>query len=126
MTDEHDQYDAAYDADSLGDTQHHDGGVLGVGEASYDPGGRRRGKKRRSVPGCIAVLVALAVIVGGFYFVVTWGIDKVGDQFSSAEDYPGPGSGEVNFEVKKGDTVAAMGRNLKSAGVVASVQSFID
>jgi len=58
--------------------------------------------------------------------VVTWGIDKIGDQFSSAEDYPGPGSGKVTFQVQKGDTVAAMGRNLKSAGVVASVEAFID
>ena len=78
-------------------------------------------RRRRNVPGCIAVLVALAVVVGGFYFVVTWGIDKVSDQFSSAEDYPGPGTGEVTFEVEQGDTVAAMGRNLKDAGVVASV-----
>ncbi|WP_028645281.1 endolytic transglycosylase MltG [Nocardioides sp. URHA0020] len=92
---------------------------------SYD-GGRRRGARRRNVPGCIAVLVALAVVAGGFYFVVTWSIDKIGDQFSSAEDYPGPGSGKVTFQVKKGDTVAAMGRNLKDAGVVASVEAFIN
>jgi UPF0755 protein len=78
------------------------------------------------VPGCIAVLVALAVVVGGAYYAITWGVDKLGDQFSSAEDYPGPGQGKVNFQVNKGDTVSAMGRNLKTAGVVASVEAFID
>jgi UPF0755 protein len=88
--------------------------------------GRRRSRKRRSIPGCLAVLVALAVIVGGFYFVVTWGIDKISDQFSSAEDYPGPGHGKVTFQVHSGDTAAVMGRNLKSEGVVASVEAFID
>ena len=40
---------------------------------------RRRGGRRRSgaaaLPGCIAVLIALAVIVGGVYFVVTQGVD---------------------------------------------------
>lgn len=116
MTDEQDQYDVTEE----------DAGLLGDAEddGSYDPGGRRRGRKRRSVPGCIAVLIALAVIVGGFYFVVSWGIDTVRDQFESAPDYPGPGHGKVVFEVEQGDTVAEMGRNLKAAGVVESVDAF--
>lgn len=121
MTDEHDEYDSAYDAAPIEDG----GSVLGDDSYdSYEAGGRRRGRKRRSVPGCIAVLVALAVIIGGFYFVVSWGIDAVRDQFSSAEDYAGPGHGRVIFEVEQGDTVAEMGRNLKAAGVVASVDAF--
>ena len=103
MTDEH---DTEYD------------GVLGSAateteEPTGPGGGRRRARKRRSVPGCLAVLVALAVIVGGFYFVVTWGIDKVGDQFSSAADYDGPGHGKVTFQVVSGDSAAAIGRRLK-------------
>ena len=92
-------------------------------EPAAEPG-RRRGRKRRNVPGCIAVLVALAIVVGGFYFVVTWGMGALRDQFDSADDYPGPGHGKVSFEVHEGDTVAQMGRNLKSAGVVASVEAF--
>lgn len=108
----------------------HDGGSLLGGDVdgdgtTYEPG-RRRGKKRRSVPGCLAVLVAALVVVGGFYFVVTWGMDKLGDQFSSADDYPGPGTTPVTFEVQEGDSIAQMGRNLKDAGVVASVDAFID
>ncbi|MBZ5741276.1 endolytic transglycosylase MltG [Nocardioides mangrovi] len=93
---------------------------------SGEPGRRRAASRRRSVPGCIAVLVALAVVVGGLYFVASWGVGAIKDQFDGADDYPGPGHGKVSFEVKKGDTVAAMGRNLKADGVVASVQAFTD
>lgn len=87
-------------------------------------GGRRR--KRRGIKGCLAVLVALAVVVGGFYFVVTKGVHLLQSQFSSAEDFAGPGRGKVTFEVHAGDSIAQMGRNLKRAGVVASVESFTD
>lgn len=87
-------------------------------------GGRR--KKSRSVPGCLAVLVALAVLAGGFYFAVTKGVDFVRDQFADPADYPGPGRGNVTFEVESGDSVAEMGRGLKAAGVVASVQAFLN
>ena len=106
----------------------HDGGDLLAGsdepEPAYHPGGRRR-RERSRVPGCLAALVALAVVVGGLYVAVSWGVDKLGDQFSGAEDYSGPGSGEVTFQVAAGDTVAQMGRNLKEQGVVASVDAFI-
>ena len=116
-----DEYDTDREsAQFLGDEED------GSDERTTYEGGRRRGEKRRNLPGCLAVLVALAVVVGGLYFAVSWGVDKLGDQFSGAEDYPGPGSGEVTFEVASGDTVAAMGRNLKEQGVVASVDAFID
>jgi UPF0755 protein len=74
-----------------------------VQETSY-AGGRRR--KKRGISGCLAVLVALAVLVGGFYVAVTRGVDWVSGQFSSAEDFPGPGRGSVTFEVEEGDTTA--------------------
>lgn len=93
-------------------------------EHSSEAGGRRRGRKRRSLPGCLAVLVALGVLVGGLYFVATWGIDKISDQFQSAADYDGPGRGKVTFEVVSGDNAAAIGRRLKEQGVVASVEAF--
>ena len=97
-----------------------------VEDDDYFEGGARRAKKKRGFSGCLAVLIALAVLVGGFYFGVTKGVEWVSDQFSSAEDYPGPGRGAVTFEVSEGDATAAIGRNLKAEGVVASVQSFLD
>ena len=89
-------------------------------------GGRRESDAAEQSPGCIAVIVALAVVVGGFYFAVTKGVDFVRDQFADPADYAGPGQGKVTFQVESGDTVAEMGRGLKDAGVVASVQAFIN
>jgi UPF0755 protein len=93
-------------------------------DREYVPGGRRR--KGRSAKGCIAVLVALVVLLGGFYVALTEGVSWVADQFQGPEDYPGPGTGSVEFTVNEGDTVAQIGRNLKAEGVTLSVQAFID
>jgi UPF0755 protein len=95
-----------------------------VEDNTYYQGGARRAQKKRGFSGCLAVLVALAMLVGGFYVAVTKGVDWVSDQFSTAEDYPGPGSGSVTFEVGEGDIIAEIGRNLKAEGVVASVDAF--
>ncbi len=94
-------------------------------DAVLPEGGRRR-KERSRLPGCLAVLVALVLVVGGFYFAVTKGVDFVRDQFADPEDYAGPGKGKVTFQVESGDTISEMGRGLKDAGVVASVQAFIN
>ena len=93
-------------------------------EYEYIPGGARR--KSRGYKGCLAVLVALAVLVGGFAFAVIQGREWIEDQFQGAEDFPGPGSGAVSFEVNEGDTTAEIGRNLKAEGITASVDAFIE
>ena len=93
-------------------------------EGHYE-GGRRR-KRRRSIPGCLAVLVALAVVVGGLWFGVSKGVDLLRDQFADPADFSGPGRGRVVFEVEEGDSISEMGRGLKAQGVVASVQAFIN
>lgn len=90
----------------------------------YVPGGKRR--KSRGGKGCLAVLVALAVLVGGFYFGITKGVSFIAEQFEGPDDYPGPGTGKVEFTVNEGDSVAQIGRNLKADGVTKSVQAFID
>lgn len=95
-------------------------------EEDLPPEGGRRRKERSRVPGCLAVLVALALVVAGFYFAVGKGVGFVRDQFADPEDYPGPGTGKVVFQVESGDSVAEMGRGLKDAGVVASVQAFLN
>jgi UPF0755 protein len=95
-------------------------------EADAVPEGGRRRKKSRRLPGCLAVLIALAILVGGFYFGVTKGVDFLRDRFADPEDFAGPGRGKVTFQVEEGDSISEMGRGLKSEGVIASVQSFID
>lgn len=96
-------------------------------DGEYDPyllGGARK-KKRRSWAGCLAVIVALAVVVGGAYVVGTKGFHYLKDHLSHAADFSGPGHGKVLFEVRSGDSTTTIGRNLKSAGVVASVDAFL-
>ena len=87
--------------------------------------GTRAAARPRRCKSCLAVLVALVVVVGGFYVAVTKGAQFVSDRFSSsASDFPGPGHGKVSFQVKQGETIAGMGRELKAKGVVASVDAF--
>jgi UPF0755 protein len=93
-------------------------------DVEYVPGGKRR--KGRGLKGCLAVLVALVVLLGGFYVALTQGVSWVADQFQGPDDYPGPGTGSVEFTVNEGDTTAQIGRNLKADGVTKSVQAFID
>jgi UPF0755 protein len=91
----------------------------------YVSGGHRK-KKKRGFSGCLAVLISLAVVLGGAYFVGTKGFHYLKDHLSSAADYPGPGHGQVLFQVKSGDTVSEIGRELKGQGVVASVEAFMN
>jgi UPF0755 protein len=86
-------------------------------------GGRRRPRKRR---GWIPALLVLALIGGGIYFAGSYGYDKLKAHFAAAPDYPGPGTGKVVFQVKKGDSVATMGQGLRNVGVVRSVDAFVD
>jgi UPF0755 protein len=83
-------------------------------------------KRKRRFGGCLAVLVAMAVVVGGFYFVGDRAVDYIKDMVAPPADYAGPGTDPVSFEVHDGDSVSAVGRNLKEAGVVQSVDAFID
>ena len=92
----------------------------------YPAEGRRRAQRRRSLPGCLAVVVALAVVLVLAYVGVTRGVAWVSDQFGEPDDYAGPGTGKVSFEVNEGDSAAAICRNLKNDTVVASVDACIE
>lgn len=86
---------------------------------------QRKHRRRRSV----VVLVLALALVGGAAFVV-WSV--VGGLFTgdsteeTVQDYPGPGSGEVQLTVASGDTGGAIGQTLHDAGVVATVKAFTD
>lgn len=87
-------------------------------------GGSRRRAKRRS--GCLPILVVLALVAAGGWFLVR-SID-ISNPFadSAAEDFPGPGSGAVAFTVSPGDTLSTQGDNLEDLGVVASSEAYVE
>jgi UPF0755 protein len=107
------------------------------GEDAVEPvpppaGGRRRGdereqqrrvRRRRAV---LAVAIALGLLVGTGYAVVR----VVGSLFDRGEttvevaDHPGPVHGSVQVVVNPGDTGAAIGDTLQTAGVVATAAAF--
>ena len=91
---------------------------------SHRPSEGRRGPRRRR--GWIPALLVLLLILGGVYFAGSYGFRTLKEKLADAPDYPGPGSGSVVFEVKKGDSVAAMGRGLRKVDVVKSVDSFVE
>ena len=94
-------------------------------DAAYDPpiGGARR--KRRRFSGCLVPLLALAIVLALVVFGVTKGASWLKDQFASAPDYAGPGSGKVLLQVKSGDSSTVLCREMKAKGVVASVDACI-
>jgi UPF0755 protein len=116
--DGHGHDDQAYDEHAHEHDDGHHGPYLG------DDGVRPR--RTRSAASCLVVLLVLGAVIGGLGFAVFTGMDKVQGLFDSADDFSGEGTGSVIFEVKEGETVAAIGRNLKAEGVVASVEAFTD
>lgn len=125
MTDAHEhEYDDAVPGTGPGTDQ--DPPSEGDGYDPYYMGGSRKKEKKRGFSGCLAVIIALVVVLGGAYYVGTRGFHYLKDHLSSAEDYPGPGHGQVLFQVQSGETVTEIGRELKAKGVVASVEAFMN
>ncbi|HET6625740.1 MAG TPA: endolytic transglycosylase MltG [Nocardioidaceae bacterium] len=87
---------------------------------------RKPRRPRRRIGGCLAVLVALAVLVGGAYFAVTAGMAALESRFSPPEDYAGPGTGSVVVEVKKGDAASDIAATLVDKDVVKSQEAFTE
>jgi UPF0755 protein len=83
-------------------------------------------RRRGGLVSCLVVVVILAVLVGAGAFLVFTGMDRVRDMFRGPEDYAGAGSGSVVFEVTSGDSTALIGRKLKDAGIVKSVDAFTE
>jgi UPF0755 protein len=89
-------------------------------------GGSRRAERKRRGFGCLAALLVFALLVAGGTMLVVAGFDRVSEVFGGPADYSGTGTGEVLVEVKQGDSASEIGRTLKSAGVVKSVDAFVE
>ncbi|MFF3939659.1 endolytic transglycosylase MltG [Streptomyces phaeofaciens] len=86
-------------------------------------GGKGQGKKSRN--GCACLVVAL-VFVGGLGGVAYFGYNFYQNRYGTAPDYAGDGSGQnVSVQVPEGSGGAVIGRLLKDAGVVKSVDAFV-
>lgn len=70
-----------------------------------------------------AVLVSLAILVGGGWVVYSK-INQVYMNYRYADDYPGPGGASVNVTIPQGVTVTQIGQVLQDADVVKSVRAF--
>jgi UPF0755 protein len=98
----------------------YDGAHEAEGYDDEPPVRRRRGR------GCIPVLIVLLVLGGGAYFGGRFVYDEISTRLGPAPDYAGPGTGNVLYAVKSGATSVEIGRDLKSEGVVKSVDAFND
>ncbi|MEV0056602.1 endolytic transglycosylase MltG [Saccharopolyspora shandongensis] len=83
-----------------------------------DPERFRRRKRRRLVTALASLFVLVLVGCGVLY--ATSQLMQIG----SYEDYQGEGAGDVVIEIKSGETVSAIGRNLAEQDVVASTKAF--
>ncbi|WP_299058075.1 endolytic transglycosylase MltG [uncultured Nocardioides sp.] len=100
----------------------HDSDVL---TAVRRPGSRRAKRKRPPGVGCLVAVVVLALVVGGLYLAVSRGIGALESRFGDGpDDYPGPGSGRVAFEVQQGDSATDIAAGLVAEDVVASAEAF--
>lgn len=75
---------------------------------------------------CLPVLLVLLVLGAAVFLGGRWAYGELSTRLASAPDYDGPGSGEVVYQVEEGATSAQIGRDLKEAGVVASVDAFTE
>ncbi|MER6364628.1 endolytic transglycosylase MltG [Kitasatospora sp. NPDC001527] len=126
--DEWDGHEGEYAEDEYhGDGAEDDGrgGFLGEEDDSREAKKKRKekGKKsgRRNGGACLVVALVLLGAMGGAGY---WGYGFYKDHFGPPPDFPGPGSGTVNVEIKQGAAGTQMGLALKQAGVVKSVDAF--
>jgi uncharacterized YceG family protein len=98
--------------------------AAGGGLPGEPPAGTSARKKRRR-RGRAAILVSLLV----FVLIVAAG-GAVGDhyyrKYIDPPDFPGPGTGSVQVQIKAGDTAAVVGQRLAALGVVASARAFFN
>ncbi|MCH1883076.1 endolytic transglycosylase MltG [Agrococcus sp. ARC_14] len=81
---------------------------------------KRRGRRR-----LIGWGIALVVLIG-LGIAAAWGIGQLQERFAAAEDYPGPGTGEVVVQVQSGENGYDVAATLVEEDVIASAEAFTD
>ncbi len=82
-------------------------------------------RHRRSFS-ALAVLLALAILLGGGYAAYSFGLSALKERLSPPADYAGAGSGRVLVQVREGDAASDIAATLKAKGVVKSAEAFTD
>lgn len=73
--------------------------------------------------GCLFVALAIVAVAAFAAYTV---LRPVVDGFFESDDYPGPGTGEVQVIVNEGDTGSTIGATLEKAGVVKTRGAYLD
>jgi UPF0755 protein len=79
-----------------------------------------RGRRNRLACAVTALLLAVVLGIGGLLLRGWW----TGQEVPAPPDYSGAGTGSVRVEVPPGANLTEIGRLLRKAGVVASVEGF--
>ncbi len=88
--------------------------------------GKRRTHRSVRAKGCLAVVIALVVVVAAGAFAYVESRDWLEQTFAPADDYEGEGRGSALVEVRAGDTSADIASSLYDAGVIASEEAFTE
>ncbi|HEY7718262.1 MAG TPA: endolytic transglycosylase MltG [Pedococcus sp.] len=107
--------------------QHLEHSIFGAeeheGRAARRQAARRRPRRRGRR--LLVLVLALGLVCGAVY--AAWGVlSPVVADLTASNDYPGPGSGEVQVTVQEGDTGRAIGTTLEKAGVVKTSKAFVE
>jgi UPF0755 protein len=96
-----------------------------VSDLGLETGPHRSERSRRGF-GCLAVLLAMAVLVGGAYAAYALGMGALKSRFTHPDDYEGTGNGAVLVEVKEGEAATDIATTLAAKDVVKSAAAFTD
>jgi UPF0755 protein len=96
-------------------------------DTGVDRGHRSHRRKRSGsrTGGCVAVVIALLILVGAGGFAYVKGRAWLEETFAPPEDYRGQGTGTVLVEIEQGQTSTQIGATLESEDVVASSEAFM-
>jgi UPF0755 protein len=109
-----------------------DESIFGGGDVADERGRYHRTERPRRRRGGVArrwlaLLVALAIFVGGAYLAKQF-VEPIWNRITTSGDidFPGPGEGEVKIVIKKGEDGEVIATTLKSAGVVKTRTAYLD
>ncbi|MBK6886392.1 MAG: endolytic transglycosylase MltG [Tetrasphaera sp.] len=95
--------------------------IFGTGQAG---GSAPAEPNRRAMHSFAALVLSLSVLVGGGFAAYHF-IGPAIEKFVATDDYPGPGTGSVTFEVQEGASGTQIAAGLVKAGIIKSTSAFI-